>query len=360
MLQIGIVGLPNVGKSTLFNVLTKSHGAESANYPFCTIEPNVGQVEVPDSRLTQIANIVQPEKCIPTMIEFVDIAGLIKGAAQGEGLGNKFLDNIRKCDAIVHVVRSFEDSNVHHVHGDVNAKDDIEVINTELVLADFDSVLKQKTTWEKKAKSGDKEAKTMMQLIDKVTPVLEAGAFANTVEINEEEAPYFHQMQLITGKPFIYGVNVSENELSNDNHALSDTKYDEASVIPFCAKLEQDLLDMSDEEANEFLGALGVQSSGLDRLIQMAYQKLGLISFFTAGPKEVRAWTVHKGDTAPNAAGVIHSDFEKKFIRAEVIAWDSFVSYGSEKAAKDAGAMRTEGKDYIVQDGDIMHFLHGA
>ncbi|MEA3304640.1 MAG: redox-regulated ATPase YchF [Patescibacteria group bacterium] len=359
MLKIGIVGLPNVGKSTLFNTLTKTKAAQAANYPFCTIEPNVGIVNVPDSRIDNLSRIVQPERTVPAAIEFVDIAGLVKGASEGEGLGNKFLANIRECDAIVQVVRIFEDGNIHHVHGQVDPGSDIEIINTELILADVDSLSRQKSNWEKKAKSGDKEAKAAISVIEKTLLILESGQLANTVELTEDEAQISKIFHLLTQKPFIYAANVHEDQLADTENPLSK-HITNNPVVRVCAKLEEDLLDMEEEEQKEYLESLGVEESGLNALIRAAYDILGLQSYFTAGVTEVRAWTIHKGDTAPNAAGVIHTDFEDKFIRAEVISVKDFIANDGWKGCKEAGVARTEGKDYIVQDGDIMNFLHGA
>ena len=358
-LQIGIVGLPNVGKSTLFNALTRSKGAEAANYPFCTIEPNIGIVEVPDERLRKLAEIVQPEKIIPAAIEFVDIAGLVKGASKGEGLGNKFLHAIREVDAICHVVRAFEDGNITHVDGSIDPKRDRETIETELILADLDSLENRLAKANSAAKSGDKDKIKELAVIEKMKTVLDAGNRASSASLTDDEKKIAATLNLLSYKPLIYAVNVAEDQLSAAN--LEEQKKtlhleDGDQVILISAKIEEDLFDLSPEEAKEFLAELGVESSGLDTLIQAAYAALGYATYFTAGEKEVRAWTIRKGMTAPQAAGVIHTDFEKGFIRAETIAYSDYISAGNEQKAKEAGKMRSEGKDYVVQDGDVMLF----
>ncbi len=358
-LHIGIVGLPNVGKSTLFNALTRTRGAQAANYPFCTIEPNVGIVEVPDDRLQTLADIVHPEKIIPAAIEFVDIAGLVKGASAGEGLGNAFLGHIREVDAICHVVRVFTGGDVIHVDGSVDPKRDRETIEMELILADLQSLGKRMDKIRKAAQTGDKEKKSELAVAEKLAAALHAGQFAGTVTLLHEEKPIAQQMQLLTLKPILYAANVAEQELSTlDPDALKTTMGlpPDAQLILISAKIEEDLQDLPPAEAQEFLASLGVQSSGLDRLIRAAYAALGYHTYFTAGPKEVRAWTIPQGATAPQAAGVIHSDFEKGFIRAETIAFKDFVQYNGEAGAKAAGKMRSEGKTYIVQDGDVLLF----
>jgi GTP-binding protein YchF len=358
-LQIGIVGLPNVGKSTLFNALTKNHGAQAANYPFCTIEPNVGIVEVPDVRLKKLAEIEKPEKIIPTAIEFVDIAGLVKGASKGEGLGNAFLSHIREVDAICHVIRVFEDTDIIHVEGSTDPKRDRETIEAELILADLGSIEQRSGKLEGKARSGDKQAVKQFALITKLKEMLNAGKLGSSIPWAPEEKDVVKQLQLLTTKPIIYALNVKEAELKTIK--LEDAKK-QACLSPsdiailVSAKLEEELIGLSDDESKQLLTELGVASSGLDQLIQAAYEALGLQTFFTAGPKEVRAWTVKKGAKAPEAAGVIHTDFERGFIRAETISYDDFVSLGGEQKAKEAGKLRVEGKEYIVQDGDVMHF----
>ena len=358
-LAIGIVGLPNVGKSTLFNALTHSKGAEAANYPFCTIEPNVGIVEVPDERLQKLADLVHPQKIIPAAIEFVDIAGLVKGASKGEGLGNQFLHAIREVDAICHVVRAFEDSNITHVDGTIDPKRDRETIETELILADMETVANRIDKSAGAAKSGDKEKQKEMAVLEKLKGGLDAGKRAITVELSDDEHVLAKSFNLLTYKPLIYAVNIAEDQLQSANadevrSVLQLEESDQAILIS--AKIEEDLHDLSADDAKEFLTELGVESSGLDKLIQAAYKALGYITYFTAGEKEVRAWNVRDGSTAPQAAGVIHTDFEKGFIRAETIAYSDYIAAGSEVKAREAGNMRSEGKDYIVQDGDVMLF----
>lgn len=358
-LKIGIVGLPNVGKSTCFNALTKSQGAQAENYPFCTIDPNIGIVEVPDERLDKLAEVCNPEKTIPAAIEFVDIAGLVKGASEGEGLGNKFLANIRECHAIAKIVRFFEDDNITHVSGKVDPKDDLEVIITELVLADLSTIEKRIDRVKKPAMSGDKEMKKEYEIAQKIHEALSAGEVARSVDLTEDEKLIAKGFFLLTGKPIVYVANIDETQLADFDVEAGKQKLGilpDDVLVPISAKLEHELIDLSDDERNEYLQSLGVESSGLDKFIQAAYKALGLITYFTAGQKEVRAWQVPLGASAPQAAGVIHTDFEKGFIRAETIFWKDFVECGGEAGAKEKGLARTEGKDYIVKDGDVMHF----
>ena len=359
-LQCGIVGLPNVGKSTLFNALTKA-GIAAENYPFCTIEPNVGVVEVPDPRLQQLAEIIQPERIVPAIVEFVDIAGLVAGASQGEGLGNQFLAHIRETDAIVNVVRCFDDENVIHVAGRVDPISDIEVIQTELCLADLTTVDKALNRHTKAAKSGnDKEAAKLVSLLTRIQEALNQGKPARSVEISKEEQPLLKSFCLITAKPAMFVGNVSEDGFENNPYLDRLKEYADsqsAPLVAICAKMEAEMAEMSDEDRDMFLAEMGQSEPGLARLVRGAFKLLGLQTYFTAGVKEVRAWTIHIGDTAPQAAGVIHGDFERGFIRAQTIAFDDFVKLKGEQGAKDAGKMRAEGKEYIVKDGDVLNFL---
>ncbi|MBX3631798.1 MAG: redox-regulated ATPase YchF [Simplicispira sp.] len=359
-LQCGIVGLPNVGKSTLFNALTKA-GIAAENYPFCTIEPNVGVVEVPDPRLQQLAEIIQPERIVPAIVEFVDIAGLVAGASQGEGLGNQFLAHIRETDAIVNVVRCFEDDNVIHVAGRVDPISDIEVIQTELCLADLGTVEKALNRYSKAAKSGnDKEAAKLVGLLTRIQEALNQGKPARSVEVSKEELPLLKPLCLITAKPAMFVGNVSEDGFENNPYLERLKEYaagQNAPVVAICAKMEAEMAEMSDEDRDMFLAEMGQSEPGLARLVRGAFRLLGLQTYFTAGVKEVRAWTIHIGDTAPQAAGVIHGDFERGFIRAQTIAFEDFIKYRGEQGAKDAGRMRAEGKEYVVKDGDVLNFL---
>lgn len=358
-MQIGIVGLPNVGKSTLFNALTSSKGAEAANYPFCTIEPNVGIVEVRDPRINAIAEIVKPEKVIPAAIEFVDIAGLVKGASKGEGLGNKFLASIREVNAICHVVRSFEDKDITHVDGSVDPKRDKETIETELILSDLEAVQKRIEKSAGNARSGDKDKIAEIEILKKIEASLNEGKPAVKTDLSDKERIIAKSFFLLTNKPIVYAVNIAEESLADfDAEQLKAEMGLDATdqLVAVSAKIEQDLHDLSQEEAAEYLKDLGVDSSGLDNLIRASYAALGYETYFTAGVKEVRAWTITKGMTAPQAAGVIHTDFEKGFIRAETIAYNDFIAHNGEHGAKEAGKMRQEGKDYVVKDGDIMLF----
>ncbi len=358
-IKCGIVGLPNVGKSTLFNALTKA-GIAAENYPFCTIEPNVGIVEVPDPRLDQLAAIVKPQKIQPAIVEFVDIAGLVAGASKGEGLGNQFLANIRETDAIVNVVRCFDDPNVVHVSGRVDPIADIETIVTELALADLAAVEKALAREAKRAKAGDKDAQKLVALLERLMPVLNEGRPARTLALSDDEKLLLRPLCLLTIKPAMYVGNVLEDGFENNPHLDNLRAFaarEQAPVVAVCAKIEAELADLDDADKQAFLDDLGFEEPGLNRLVRAGYDLLGLQTYFTAGVKEVRAWTIHKGDTAPKAAAVIHTDFEKGFIRAQTIAFDDFIAYKGEQGAKEAGKQRAEGKDYVVKDGDVLNFL---
>lgn len=358
-LKIGIVGLPNVGKSTLFNALTRTKSADAQNYPFCTIDPNVGIVEVPDERLKKLAELSKSEKTIPTTIEFVDIAGLVKGASEGEGLGNQFLAHIRNCHAIGHVVRIFEDENISHVHGEIEPKKDREVIESELLLSDLQTIEKRLDKARVEAKSGDKDKKAYLELLEKITREMEKGLLASSLDLSDKEKVMIRDLHLLSMKPHLYFINVPENEIENMNKSGYAEKLgveDENKIIPICAKLEQDLSALEEKDADEYLKSMGIEETGLNHLIKTAYDTLDLITFFTSGPKETRAWTIKKGTLAPQAAGVIHTDFEKGFIKAEVVGARDFMEAGGEQAAKEKGLLRIEGKEYEVKDGDVMHF----
>ncbi len=357
-IKCGIVGLPNVGKSTLFNALTKA-GIEAQNFPFCTIEPNTGIVPIPDPRQDSLAEIVKPERVVPTTMEFVDIAGLVEGASKGEGLGNKFLATIRETDAIAHVVRCFDDDNIIHVAGKIDPLADIEIINTELALADLDSLEKAILKASKQAKGGDKDAQARLKVLEKLQPSLNEGIPARTVELSTDEIKHIRSLNFLTLKPTMYIANVEEDGFENNPlldrvKALADTEG--AELVPICAKIESEITELDEQDKIEFLAELGMSEPGLNRVIRAGYALLGLQTYFTAGVKEVRAWTVKVGATAPQAAGVIHTDFEKGFIRAEVVSYQDFVANKGEQGAKESGKWRLEGKDYIVQDGDVVHF----
>ena len=356
--KCGIVGLPNVGKSTLFNSLTKA-GIAAENYPFCTIDPNVGIVEVPDPRLQQLADIVQPKKILPTTMEFVDIAGLVAGASKGEGLGNQFLGHIRETDAIAQVVRCFEDEDIIHVNNKIDPLNDIEVINTELLLADMESITRQTERAGKMAKSQDKDDKAKLAFMQAIQAHVEEGNTARSFDLQENDRAFMKELHLITAKPILYIANVAEDGFDNNPHldALTKLAEDEgAEVVAVCAAIEADIAELDAEEAAEFLQEMGLEEPGLNRVIHAGYELLHLQTYFTAGPQEVRAWTIKVGDTAPKAAGKIHTDFEKGFIRAEVIAFDDFIAGNGEAGAKDAGKWRLEGKEYVMHEGDVVHF----
>lgn len=358
--KCGIVGLPNVGKSTLFNALTQTAAAEAANYPFCTIEPNVGEVGVPDERLSKLAAIAKSGQLIPTRLTFVDIAGLVRGASKGEGLGNQFLGHIREVDAVAYVLRCFEDGNVTHVEGRIDPGADAETVETELMLADLDSLEKRRASIEKKATAGDKEAKGQVAIIDKALALLREGKPARLAELSAEEEPAYSALQLLTAKPVLYVCNVDEPSAATGNahsRAVEEkAKLEGAGCVVISAKIEAEFASLAEADRIEFLKDLGLDEPGLHKLIHSGYALLDLVTYFTVGPKEARAWTVTRGTKAPQAAGVIHTDFEKGFIRAETIAYDDYVGLGGETGAKDAGKMRLEGKEYVVKDGDVMHF----
>jgi GTP-binding protein YchF len=359
--KMGIVGLPNVGKSTLFNALTKTAAAQAANFPFCTIEPNVGDVAVPDARLDKLAAIASSKQIIPTRMTFVDIAGLVKGASKGEGLGNQFLANIRECDAIAHVLRCFEDDDITHVEGRVDPVEDAEVIETELMLSDLESIEKRMANLTRKVRGGDKEAVQQVKLLEMAQAALEDGKPARTVDVDEDDAKAWKMLQLLTTKPVLYVCNVEEDSAGSGNSQSARVAEMAAaqgnSHVVISARIEEEISQLEPDEAEMFLGEMGLEEPGLDRLIRAGFELLHLQTYFTVGPKEARAWTIKEGTSAPQAAGVIHGDFERGFIRAETIAYDDFITLGGEQPAKEAGKMRAEGKAYIVKDGDVMHFL---
>ncbi len=358
-LQIGIVGLPNVGKSTLFNALTKTQGAAVANYPFCTIDPNVGVVEVQDHRLHELARVSKSEKVVPAIVEFVDIAGLVKGASTGEGLGNQFLSHIRNVDAIVEVVRCFEDDNVLHVHGQVHPQNDVEIIEAELIIADLDTVDKRIPNVEKKTRAGDKDAVKEVEMLAALKAHLEQGKIAHSFEVADDVLPAFKELHLLTAKPFLYGLNLSEAQVRSitpDALKAFLPKVDPKLLVPISAQIEAELVGLDETDAKEFLKDLNLERSTLQGLVEQAYTLLGLQSYFTSGEKESRAWTIHQGDTAPKAAGVIHTDFEKGFIKADVVDWKDFVELGGWSAAREKGKVRMEGKEYVMREGDTVLF----
>lgn len=359
ILNIGIVGLPNVGKSTLFNALTRTKSAPAENYPFCTINPNVGVVEVPDKRLDKLSEVSNSAKKINAIIEFVDIAGLVKGASQGEGLGNKFLSHIRECDAIGHVIRMFDDPNVTHVHGRLDPKYDREVIESELLLADVQTLENRLIKANSDAKSGETEKKVYAELLNRILKKINEGILTSNMDLSDEEKEKITDLHLITSKPYLYFINIPESEIGKSNQEKYASMLgvdDPNKIIPICAQLEQELGDLSPEEADEYLRNFGIEKTGLNHLIRAVYETLGLITYFTSGPKESRAWTIKKGTLAPQAAGVIHTDFEKGFIKADIIFWEDFVKLGGEIKAREKGLIRSEGKDYVMQDGDTAHF----
>jgi GTP-binding protein YchF len=362
--KCGIVGLPNVGKSTLFNALTQTAAAQAANYPFCTIEPNVGEVAVPDPRLDKLAVIAKSAEIIPTRITFVDIAGLVRGASKGEGLGNQFLANIREVDAVIHVLRCFEDTDVVHVEGRIDPVGDADTVETELMLSDLESLERRASPIEKKAKSGEKEAKEQFALMSKALALLRAGKPARTAELTPEEREPYRQLGLLTQKPVLYVCNVEESAAANGNEysakVQAKAKAEGAGCVVISARIEEEVAQLAAAERADFLSSMSLEEPGLDRLIRAGYALLGLITFFTAGPKETRAWTITRGQRAPQAAGVIHTDFEKGFIRAETIAYADYVAFNGEAGARDNGKLRLEGKEYIVADGDVMHFRFNA
>jgi ribosome-binding ATPase len=362
--RMGIVGLPNVGKSTLFNALTRTAAAQAANFPFCTIEPNVGEVAVPDRRLDRLAEIAKSRQVVPTRMTFVDIAGLVKGAAQGEGLGNQFLANIRECDAVAHVLRCFEDDDVTHVEGRVDPVSDARTIETELMLADLESIERRLQNLSRKVRGGDREAVQQERLLKAAEAALSDGLPARSLEVAPDDAKPWRMLQLLTSKPILYVCNVAEDEAATGN-ALSDrvagmAAEEGAGTVVISARIEEEIAQLAPDEAAEFLAELGLEEAGLDRLIKAGYALLGLQTYFTVGPKEARAWTIPRGTHAPQAAGIIHGDFERGFIRAETTAYDDYVALGGEAGAKEAGRMRVEGKSYVVQEGDVMHFLFNA